>query len=148
MSEILHFQVDPSSGVPAYRQLMDQIRYYMASGTLRPGDKLPSIRALAKRLRLNPTTITKAYGELRHGGWLRLEQGRGVFVAEGAKAMTRANAEKELRRLATALAAAARQLGTCGDDAVALLREEMDRLGAGEPVDGAGDGDDAGGGTV
>ncbi len=128
MSAILHFQVDPSSGVPAYRQLMDQIRYYMASEALRPGDKLPSIRALAKRLQLNPTTITKAYGELQHGGWLRLEQGKGVFVAEGAKAMTQANAEKELRRLATALAAAAKQLGASDEVAMKLLREEMDRL--------------------
>ena len=128
MSDLLHFQVDPSSGVPAYRQLMDQVRYYVAAGTLAPGDKLPSIRALAKKLGLNPTTITKAYGELQHAGVVQLLQGKGVFIAEEVNVMSQERVLSELKRLAAALAASAHQLGASYDDAAEVLRREMERL--------------------
>ena len=62
----LHFQIDPRSGLPVYRQLMDQIKYYVASGGLRSGDQLPSIRDLATRASVNPTTVVKCYTELQH----------------------------------------------------------------------------------
>ena len=54
---MLHLQVDPHSGVPVYRQMMDQVKYYIASGVLRPGAQLPSVRELAQFLRVNPTTV-------------------------------------------------------------------------------------------
>lgn len=128
MSDLLHFQVDAASGVPAYRQLMDQVRYYVASGALAPGDKLPSIRSLAKRMHLNPTTITKAYGELQHLGVVVLEQGKGVFVADRVASLTTEERFDELRRLASGFAAAARQLGATPDEAAQALRVEMERL--------------------
>lgn len=128
MSDLLHFQVDPSSGVPAYRQLMDQVRYYVAAGTLLPGDKLPSIRALARRLGLNPTTITKAYSELQHAKVVVLVQGKGVFIAEQVDVMSRERVRSELERLAAALAASAHQLGASYEVAADVLRREMERL--------------------
>jgi len=135
MSDLLHLQVDSSSGVPIYRQLMDQVRYYVASGALRPGDRLPSIRALAKRLHLNPTTITKAYNELQHAGVVVLAQGKGVFVAEGATGVPREVLEVDLRRHAAALSAAARQLDLDVEAVTRVVREEMERVRAMTPRD-------------
>ena len=64
MSPKLHLQIDERCGVPVYRQMMDQFKYYVAGGTLRPGDQIPSIRELAAALAVNPTTVVKAYTEL------------------------------------------------------------------------------------
>ncbi len=75
--------LDPSSGVPIYRQVMDRVRAYAAAGVIRPGDQLPSIRALAHGLGVNPTTVVKAYTELEHAGLIERRHGRGVFVAKG-----------------------------------------------------------------
>lgn len=77
---LLHLQLDPSSGIPIYRQMMDQIQRYIVLGAIGPGDQLPSIRALAEQLRVNPTTVVKAYTELEHTGIIERQHGRGVFV--------------------------------------------------------------------
>jgi len=103
--------LDPSGGVPIYRQIMDQVRAYTATGVLKPGDQLPSIRDLAKTLRVNPTTIVHAYSELEHGGILERQQGRGVFVAATAEQVSVAEARADLRRMAERLAMDAVQLG-------------------------------------
>jgi len=71
------------SGKPAYLQIVEQVKYAGAMGALREGDQLPSIRALAERLRLNRNTVAKAYAELEHEGVVRTERGRGVFFASG-----------------------------------------------------------------
>jgi len=75
-------RLDPGSGVPIYRQIVDGVRYSVASGLLSPGDALPSVRELAKTLGVNPTTIQKAYGELTHLGVIEKRHGKGTFVAE------------------------------------------------------------------
>lgn len=73
-------QLNPTLGIPIYRQVMDQIREQIAAGKLRPGDQLPSIRELSTELRINPTSAVKAYNELRHLGLIVQDQGRGTFV--------------------------------------------------------------------
>ena len=107
MLKALHLQIDPHSGVPVYRQMMDQIRYYLASGLLQPGDQLPSIRDLAQRLSINPTTVVKAYGELQHAEVIEMRHGKGVFVSERSVRMSDRERDKALRRLARQLAVAA-----------------------------------------
>lgn len=72
------------SGKPAYLQIVEQVKYAAASGSLSPGDQLPSIRELAERLRVNRNTVAKAYGELEHEGVVELVQGKGVFLARRA----------------------------------------------------------------
>jgi len=136
MSTILHIPIDPASGVPIYRQIMEQFRNYISSGVLQPGDQLPSIRDLARRLHINATTITKAYTELHHAGVVQLHQGKGVFVAEGAPGRTRVRREEELRRLAASLGAAALRMGVPFEEASEILDEEMQRLGR-APAGGA-----------
>jgi GntR family transcriptional regulator len=74
------FQIDFKSGKPVYLQLVDQVRYAAASGALRPGEPLPSIRPLAEELRVNRNTIAKAYSELESQGVIETIPGKGCFL--------------------------------------------------------------------
>jgi GntR family transcriptional regulator len=84
------FRPNPSSGVPIYLQLMEQVKHGIETGALRPGEQLPGIRPLAEELVINPNTVAKAYRELEHEGVIELRQGAGAFVAghAGAKKLT------------------------------------------------------------
>ncbi len=123
---MLHFQIDSHSGVPVYRQLMDQIRYYVAGGALKPGDQLPSIRELAQALTVNPTTIVKAYTELEHDRVIEMQHGRGAFIATAAKRVGAVEWEKALRRLARQLAVESAQMGADRSEVIRVLQEELD----------------------
>ncbi len=76
------FRLDENSGVPVYRQIMDQVRGGIALGALRPGDQLPTVRQLAVDLAINPNTVVRAYRELELGGLLDSNQGTGTFIRE------------------------------------------------------------------
>lgn len=76
----MFLSIDPSSGLPVYRQIMDQVRRMMVAGRLAPGDRLPSIRELAATLQINALTVGKAYGELEHDGAIEMRRGLGMFV--------------------------------------------------------------------
>src|SRR4030042_3809723 len=77
---MIDFKMDPKSGIPFYRQIIDQIRYGIAAGRLKVGDQLPTVRALAVQLRVNLNTISKAYRELEIQKVLETQQGTGTFV--------------------------------------------------------------------
>ena len=126
---MLHIQLSVDSGVPVYRQLMEQIRHYVAGGALAAGDALPSIRELAKALAVNPTTIVKAYGELEHEGVIVIRHGRGAFVAEHPPVWPEERRRERLQLLATQLAVEARQMGAPDTEALAALRHALDILG-------------------
>jgi GntR family transcriptional regulator len=89
---VILLKPNPSSGVPIYLQLMQQVRHAIETGALKPGEQLPSIRPLAEELVINPNTVAKAYRELEHEGVIELRQGAGAFVS--AKAASEENAEK------------------------------------------------------
>src|SRR3954449_6995359 len=72
---------NPSSGVPIYLQLMEQVKHGIETGALRAGEQLPGIRPLAEELVINPNTVAKAYRELEHDGVIELRHGAGAFVA-------------------------------------------------------------------
>ena len=78
---MIEFKLDPKSGVPFYRQIIDQIRYGIATGNLKMGDQLPTVRALAVQLRVNLNTVSKAYKELEIQNILDTQQGTGTFIA-------------------------------------------------------------------
>jgi len=86
-------QLDLHSGMPVYRQVIDQVRGGIASGLLAPGDQLPTVRQLAVDLEINPNTVIRAYRELELGGLLETHQGTGTFIS--AQKMKRADAERE-----------------------------------------------------
>jgi len=124
----LHLQLDPRSGVPVYRQLMDQFKYYIAGGTLRTGDQLPSIRELALALSVNPTTVVKAYTELEREGVIAMRHGKGAFVAECAQVLNAEQKEIAVRRSARHLAVEASQMDVGSTRVVRIVREELDGL--------------------
>jgi GntR family transcriptional regulator len=76
------FALDPANGVPIYRQIIRQIEYGILADRLLPGDRLPTIRALAVDLKINPNTIARAYGELEIRGILTTQVGSGTFIAD------------------------------------------------------------------
>jgi GntR family transcriptional regulator len=80
------FRPNPSSGVPLYLQLMEQVKHSIETGALRPGEQLPGIRPLAEELVINPNTVAKAYRELEHEGVIELRHGAGAFVSPSAGA--------------------------------------------------------------
>ena len=80
------FRPNPSTGVPIYLQLMEQVKHGIETGALRPGDQLPGIRPLAEELVINPNTVAKAYRELEHEGVIELRHGAGAFIAPNARA--------------------------------------------------------------
>src|ERR1700752_5341846 len=92
------FRPNPSSGVPIYLQLMEQVKHGIETGALRPGEQLPGIRPLAEELVINPNTVARAYRELEHEGVIELRHGSGAFVSAGARP------KKQTDRLRTAQA--------------------------------------------
>jgi len=76
---------NPSSGVPIYLQLIEQVKHAIDTGALRPGEQLPGIRPLAEELVINPNTVARAYRELEHDGVIELRHGAGAFVAQHAR---------------------------------------------------------------
>lgn len=78
----ISFSLDPSNGVPIYRQIIQQIEYAILSGRMKAGDRLPTIRALAVELKINPNTIARAYGELEILGILQTQVGSGTYISD------------------------------------------------------------------
>src|SRR5262249_3467207 len=110
---------NPSSGVPIYKQLMEQIRHAVETGALRAGEQLAGIRKLAEELVINPNTIAKVYRELEHEGVVELRQGAGAFVAERKEAVVRPQILRALPLIRNLIAKLA---------ALSLSEEEMRRL--------------------
>jgi GntR family transcriptional regulator len=115
--------VDPSSGVPVFRQVMDQVRFHIASGLLRPGDELPATRSLSAELGVNPMTISKAYNLLERDGVLERRPGKPLVVAAmDATEIELAKADQLRESLGEAVRVA-RQLGVSADEALRIYRE-------------------------
>ncbi len=115
--------LNPSLGLPLYRQIMDGIREMVASGAMRPGERLPSIRELAAELRINPSSAVKAYTELRDAGVIELDQGRGAFVSRAARVGEK-SAEELLARELDALLTRAEARGL----SLGRVQQELERL--------------------
>lgn len=115
--------LDPNSGVPTYRQLVDQIRFQMASGRLAAGTELPSTRALSQELGINPMTVSKAYGLLEAEGLVRRRPGLPLEVLALGGAEAEAERDEQLRVLLEPAALAARQLGMRPAKAIAVFRQ-------------------------
>src|SRR5262245_21707050 len=114
------FRTNPSSGVPIYLQLMEQVKHAVETGALRPGEQLPGIRPLAEELVINPNTVAKAYRELEHEGVIELRHGAGAFVSAAARG--RKETEK-VRAGQSIIAAAVEKLHARG-----MSDEEIRRL--------------------
>src|ERR1700686_295710 len=117
------FAIDLHSGVPVYRQLIDQVRSGIASGTLTAGDQLPTVRQLAGDLAINPNTVMRAYRELELGGLLETHQGTGTFISKKKLEKNSAERERQLGQMAGEFAARAGAAGFTVEDLIDRLRD-------------------------
>jgi GntR family transcriptional regulator len=125
----VQLEVDVTSGVPVYEQVRAQVVGHVAAGRLRPGDRLPTIRALATDLGLAPGTVARAFRELEQAGVVVTRRRTGTVVASDA-----APAQAQARRAAADYARAARAAGLSTDEAVALVRGAL--TAEARPVEG------------
>jgi len=115
-------QLDLHSGMPVYRQLIDQVRGGIASGMLAAGDQLPTVRQLAVDLAINPNTVVRAYRELELGGLLETHQGTGTFISAQKMKRTDAQRERQLAQIVSDCVSRAGAAGFTVDDLIEALR--------------------------
>ena len=120
------FQIDFKSGKPVYLQLVDQIRYAAASGTLHSGEPLPSIRPLAEELRVNRNTIAKAYAELEGQGVIETIPGKGCFLKKSDSPFNKQVRQKLLLTEVDQAVVMAHHLQVDREKFLALVRERLD----------------------
>jgi GntR family transcriptional regulator len=104
-------QVNPSDPSPIWSQIEEGVRRLVASGAWKPGSPVPSVRDLAKELRINPATVAKAYQRLADGGVLEVRRGDGTYVASSPPSLSRAEKARLLREAATRFASLAATIG-------------------------------------
>lgn len=120
-------RVDPHSGVPVYRQIVDQVRFQVGSGILSPGTELPSTRDLSQKLGVNPMTVSKAYAILEDEKILERRPGLTLIVAGQSPAKREHSAMKQLRSILGPAASVASQLGIPPTQASSLFRELIEK---------------------
>lgn len=119
------FRPNPSSGVPIYLQLMEQIKHGIETGALRPGDQLPGIRPLAEQLVVNPNTVAKVYRELEHAGVIELRHGAGAFVSKTASATRATEKFRAGQAMVAETVARLRARGVAADEIRRLFEAEL-----------------------
>ncbi len=122
------FQINYNSGKPIYLQLVDQVKAAAASGVLRAGDPLPSIRPLAEELRVNRNTIAKAYTELESLGIIETQAGRGCFLRENHAALRKDVRRKLLTEEIDQAIVQAHHLQVSRDEFLKLVNERLDAM--------------------
>lgn len=124
----IRFDVDQGSGVPIYVQIIEQVRRGAEAGTLRSGERLPTVRELAGELSVAPNTVVKAYGELRRMGVLQSRPGVGTVVVEGSEEDQRQRYLDALEERLRSLVRDAIGLGFSEDDLWERFDAEFERL--------------------
>ncbi len=122
MASAILFHANPASGVPIYRQIMDQVLLLMASGRLGEGDLLPSVRQVAQELQVNPMTVSKAYSLLERDGVVELVRGTGMRVRPGRTRGSLHERQQEIAPILHQVAAQARQLNLTPSQTIEQLR--------------------------
>ena len=117
------FRLDMASGVPVYRQIMDQVMGGIASGTLTPGAQLPTVRQLAVDLAVNPNIVVRAYRELEYRGVLDTQHGTGTFISERKVKRSDVERQRQLNQLVADFVARAGSAGFTLDEVLEQLHE-------------------------
>jgi GntR family transcriptional regulator len=121
---MIDFCLDPKSGIPYYRQIIDQIRHGMARGRLKAGEQLPTVRALAVQLAVNPNTISKVYRELEIQNILQTQQGTGTFIGSQQVRIAPGERRRKLREICSEFVTVAASYGFTPDDLMRELRQK------------------------
>lgn len=124
----MNIQITLKDGVPIYRQIVNQVKYMVASGQLKSGVELPPIRVLAEQLLVTPNTVVKAYGQLETEGVVYKRRGAGTFVSENGSPLKAAEQRRILAERADTLLSDARQMGYNLDDVLKIINERAAAL--------------------
>ncbi len=124
----MRLHISPQEGKPIYRQIVDQIRYLIASGQVHANEELPPIRVLAEELLINPNTVARAYRELEAAGMLTKRQGAGTYVSDRGSPLAEQERLRILSERVDALLAEARHMDIGLERLIALLREREEKL--------------------
>jgi GntR family transcriptional regulator len=122
----LNFSIDAKSGVPYYRQIIEQVKFGIARGELSAGDRLPTVRQLAVDLSINPNTVIRAYRELEIEGVLDTQQGSGTFVSNQRPEIDRLERQRMLDQILTDMLARASSYGFTLDEVLEGLRQQKE----------------------
>ena len=121
----MFLQLDNSSAKPLYQQLIDQVKFAVASGRLKSGDRLPPIRDLAVELRMNRNTVARVYSELEREGIVYNRPGQGCFVSDRGSSLSRAEQRRQVTTRLDELIAQARLFDLSRDQLVDLFTERL-----------------------
>jgi GntR family transcriptional regulator len=122
---MMQIHLEAKDGVPIYLQVMQQVKYLIASGRLLPGEELPSIRTLAEQLLVNPNTIARAYRELELAGVVEKRRTAGTYVAENGSPLARKERLKLINERIDRLLVEAFQMGFDLDDVLKLVQKSQ-----------------------
>lgn len=124
----MQIHLSPHDGVAIYLQIVNQIKYLVASGRLAAGEELPAIRVLAERLLVNPNTVARAYRELEQAGIVEKRRTAGTYVSDQGSPLARRERVKLLTERVDALLAEASQMGIVFDDVLKLVHQRQSVL--------------------
>jgi len=127
--EAFAFRFDSHSGVPVFRQIIDQVQAGIAAGTLQYGDQLPTVRQTAVDLAINPNTVLRAYREMEIRGIVDTQQGTGTFIASRKIEQSKAERERALAQLTSEFVSRAGAGGFTLQDLMDALREFQSEAG-------------------
>ena len=122
------FAINPADPAPIWRQIEEGVRRLIALGALQPGASVPSVRDLAKDLRVNPNTVARAYQRLAEGGVLSVKRGKGTYVADQPSQPKKAQRNGALRDAANRYASTAIAVGSALEDAVDEVETAYERV--------------------
>jgi GntR family transcriptional regulator len=120
---MMDFKLDPRSGVPFYKQIVDQIRYGIATGTLKVGEQLPTVRSLAVQLKVNLNTVSKAYRELEIQNILETQQGTGTFIGDATVEIQPKERKSKLESICNEFLSIAANYGLTARDIIDELKK-------------------------
>src|SRR5688500_14417779 len=126
----MQLHISPHDGVPIYLQIVNQVKYLVASGRLEPGEELPPIRTLAEQLLVNPNTVARAYRELELAGVVVKRRTTGTYISEGASPLARRQRLKIISERVDALLAEARQMNIDVEDLIDLIQQRDETMQA------------------
>ena len=124
----MQFTIDPKSGVPYYRQIIDQVQFAIADGRVNQGDRLPTVRQMAVDLRVNPNTVARAYQELEIRGVVNTQMGTGTFVGHEKVEISDAERRRMLDQICTELMSRASAYGFTLSEVIEALGDRVQEV--------------------
>ncbi|MCA9121021.1 MAG: GntR family transcriptional regulator [Planctomycetaceae bacterium] len=124
----MQLHVSPSDGVPIYQQVVNQIKYLVASGRLKQGEQLLPVRKLAEQLIVNPNTVARAYRELEAEGVVESRRGSGVFVSEGVSPLAKREQNRILNERIDMLLAEAAHMNVEVEAVIKLIHQRSQQM--------------------